>query len=157
MSGDDGAALVEFALMFPVLAAFLLGTVSAGSMYNRKLALSTAVREGARYGGVMPIEQIFTSGTWATNVRTMATRRANGEVQSANVCVSLVSGLHPVPLTPEHSTKADGKACFDDFTAGDASRRVQVTMTASGRIDAGLFSIPVVTKLHATAKHEDAG
>ena len=47
--GDDrGAAAVEFALVFPLLAVMLFGIVEFGSVYNAQLMLTSAAREGAR-------------------------------------------------------------------------------------------------------------
>jgi Flp pilus assembly protein TadG len=47
--GDDrGAAMVEFALVLPVLVTLLVAIIQFGSAYNTKLALQAAAREGAR-------------------------------------------------------------------------------------------------------------
>ena len=46
---ERGAALVEFALVLPVLVMFVFGIVEFGRGYNAKIELASAVREGARY------------------------------------------------------------------------------------------------------------
>ena len=45
---DGGAAAVEFALLIPVLALLLLGTLQAGVTLNNYIELTDAVRSGAR-------------------------------------------------------------------------------------------------------------
>lgn len=51
--GERGAALVEFALVFPVFMTLVLGMFSGGMAYNRKNTLINAAREGARYGATL--------------------------------------------------------------------------------------------------------
>ena len=47
--GDDrGAAVVEFALVLPVLVLFVFGIIEFGRAYNARIELTSAVREGAR-------------------------------------------------------------------------------------------------------------
>jgi Flp pilus assembly protein TadG len=45
---ERGAALVEFALIVPVLVMLLMGLIECGRAYNMKLAVEAAAREGAR-------------------------------------------------------------------------------------------------------------
>lgn len=54
---ERGAALVEFALVLPVLMLFVFGIVSFGQAYSARIELTSAVREGARVvalGGTSP-------------------------------------------------------------------------------------------------------
>ncbi|MDQ6726669.1 MAG: pilus assembly protein [Actinomycetota bacterium] len=47
--GDErGAAVVEFALVLPILVMFIIGIVEFGRAYNARIELTSAVREGAR-------------------------------------------------------------------------------------------------------------
>ena len=46
--GEHGAVAVEFALVFPLLAALLLGMVDLGFALNAKIAMTSAAREGVR-------------------------------------------------------------------------------------------------------------
>lgn len=48
VAGDEGAALVEFAFVLPVLVLFMFGIIQFGLAYDRKQNLNSAVREGAR-------------------------------------------------------------------------------------------------------------
>ncbi len=45
---ERGAAVVEFALVLPVLVLFVFGIVEFGRAYNARIELTAAVREGAR-------------------------------------------------------------------------------------------------------------
>jgi Flp pilus assembly protein TadG len=45
---ERGAALVEFALVLPVLMLFVFGIVSFGQAYSARIELTSAVREGVR-------------------------------------------------------------------------------------------------------------
>lgn len=59
---DDGASLVEFALVLPVLTLFLFGIVQFGIAYDRQQSVNSAAREGARIGALVdtPLEDIVT-------------------------------------------------------------------------------------------------
>ncbi len=46
--GEQGAAVVEFALVLPILMMFIFGIVEFGRGYNARIELTAAVREGAR-------------------------------------------------------------------------------------------------------------
>jgi Flp pilus assembly protein TadG len=49
-SGERGAALVELAVVLPLLLLIAFGVVEYGSAWNRKLQMETAARAGARVG-----------------------------------------------------------------------------------------------------------
>lgn len=51
-----GAALVEFALVVPVLLLLLLGVIDFGRGWSALGVLSNAAREGARYGAANPLD-----------------------------------------------------------------------------------------------------
>jgi Flp pilus assembly protein TadG len=52
VSEERGAAVVEFAIVFPLLVMFLLGIVQFSLMYNRQQALHAAAREGGRVAAI---------------------------------------------------------------------------------------------------------
>ena len=45
---ERGAAVVEFALILPVLVLFVFGIIQFGQAYSARIELTSAVREGAR-------------------------------------------------------------------------------------------------------------
>lgn len=47
-TNDRGAAMVEFALILPILVVLLLGIMEFGRAYNAKISIQAAAREGAR-------------------------------------------------------------------------------------------------------------
>lgn len=49
---DDGANLVEFALIMPILALFLFGIVEFGIAFDAKQSINSAAREGARTAAI---------------------------------------------------------------------------------------------------------
>jgi Flp pilus assembly protein TadG len=160
-------ALVEFALVLPVLMMLLVGIVSAGSTYNQQISLTQAVREGARYGAVVSPDQTFTSGTWAENVREMVRTRSAGELSSTKgtVCVSLVSGATATTYSGTHpasyySTNSDGSPCdsTDTYstTTNDDGTRIQVSVSLPGKLDGGVFAITLNLHSSAVAQSEFA-
>jgi hypothetical protein len=52
VSNERGAAVVELALVLPILLTVLLGIVEFGRAYNTKISLTHAAREGARAAAV---------------------------------------------------------------------------------------------------------
>ena len=149
---DRGASLVEFALILPLLAMLVTGLFSSAMLYDGKMQLTHAAREGARYGAAVPDDEIFASGTWAENVRRLVIQREGGRLTEADVCVALVTGN---PATAVHTT--NGGVCFDDAGSGEANMRVQVSATRTTRFDAVAFSRDVTTTARASARFEFNG
>ena len=82
---ECGAALVEFALVLPLIMALILGMVTGGSAYNRKLSMTNAVREGSRFGATLD-----GSTTWATSIQSRTVELATGDLSASQVCVQLI-------------------------------------------------------------------
>jgi Flp pilus assembly protein TadG len=159
---ERGSAMVEFALILPLVLMLAFGMVTAGLTYNHKIDLTHAAREGARYGATLA--QLQCSGspnpcgtkTWAQVVQSVVVERAFGDVTAAQVCVSLVTG-NPGAVVASgfsvNSPNSDG-TCYSDGN-GDAGKRVQVAITKTGdKIDGILFRFPVTLTSQATAKFE---
>ena len=70
-----GTALLELALVMPILAALLLGVLDFGRIYAEQLAVTAAAREGARAA-------MHDSND--TNVRNVVITELNGAVSIAN-------------------------------------------------------------------------
>lgn len=98
---EEGSALVEFAIAVPVLFTLLLGMISAGTTYNRKIQMTGATREAARIAAAIPSNQAFLGGlTWAQAVTEVAKERVGSDLgTSYTVCVSLVEGTGPSGAT----------------------------------------------------------
>ena len=153
--GEAGVAVVEFAIILPVLMMLILGMFSGGRLYDQKLNLTFAAREGARYGATLPPDQTFTSGTWAENVRQVVVDRSNGDLVLADVCVALVEGstVYAVPAASRFSTNA-GSPCFTPAGGADSSRRVQILVRDEGHLEAMLFSRTIDMEQRAVAQVE---
>ena len=70
--GEEGASLIEFAMILPILAALLLGIVTVGLALNGKNSINNAAREGARYGATLSVETTMTN--WLDAVADVAIR-----------------------------------------------------------------------------------
>jgi len=49
---ETGAAIVEFAIILPILMLLVMGIIQFGFIFNGQITLTSAVREGARYAVV---------------------------------------------------------------------------------------------------------
>lgn len=91
-TGDRGVALVEFALVFPVLMVLIVGMVTAGLALGQKNAVENAAREASRFGATLPVES--TTNDWLDAVSAAAISAATGElddgVSGREICVALV-------------------------------------------------------------------
>lgn len=164
---ERGAVVVEFALVLPILVALLLGVTTAGMAYNKKLNMTYATREGARFGATVPPSQSWTSGTWASNVRDLVVARSGGDLVAADICVALVvssSATTSAVYSPAASftTKSDGSACLNDtypqYSVSDNGLRVQVTSASSARIELAMWKpVDAILTAKATARSESTG
>jgi Flp pilus assembly protein TadG len=58
LQGDKGAAMVEFAIVLPVLLLILLGIIEFGRAWNAQESIQAAAREGARELAVNPGDDV---------------------------------------------------------------------------------------------------
>jgi Flp pilus assembly protein TadG len=157
---EHGAALVELLILLPLLFMIIFGGVSAAISYNRKLDVTHAAREGARYGAALPELQCTPTSNcnghnWAQHVQAVVVERSDGTLTAAQVCISLVKGATGVPVGASFTTKGDGTSCFDDGN-GDAGKRVQVSTRRTGdSINAVFVRVPVTLASDATARFEE--
>lgn len=89
---EDGAVAVEFALIFPLLAMILLGTVTAGLSYTHSIGLTNAVREGSRFGATAILVPASGWNGWAADVvdRTRATQfDDNTTTPETRICAAI--------------------------------------------------------------------
>jgi len=156
---------VEFALLAPLFFMIVLGMFSGGLAYTRKLAVTSAVREGVRYGATLPVGAGAVPATWFAQIRDRAIFSANGDLNTTwdgeYICVAYV-GLLPNSSTSGTSKRewngntgptADASACFDDGRPAD-ERRVQVIGRRNTRFDALLFGSNISLSSQAVARFE---
>jgi Flp pilus assembly protein TadG len=68
--GDDGAAAVEFALLFPIFMVLAMGTIAAGTAFSKQINITQAAREGSRFGATLDIPSTGGIGPWLSAVDT---------------------------------------------------------------------------------------
>jgi Flp pilus assembly protein TadG len=153
---EQGASLVEFAILLPLFMMLVLGMFSGGVAYNRQIALRNAAREGARWGATLK----ESAPSWGTTVRDVVVERSEGELEAADVCVALVNQdlgepagtIADAPSTHVVGNQPGQAYCFADTQ--DTGPRVQVRVNAEARIEALVLSYPLDLEAEATAKHE---
>ncbi len=125
----------------------VFGMLTGGIVMDRRMSLTHATREAARYGATVPIEQFGTPADWAEHVQDVGVERSGGVLEASNICVALMNGA-----TVEASTSAAGCIVGDI----DTGRRVQVTATLPDQhIDAILTDIEITLESDATVKFEE--
>lgn len=87
--GDGGAALVEFAIIAPLIFALIVGMFTGGISLSRKNSMTNAVREGARFGATLN-EDVTSPDDWATAVQKRVLSLAPNDLQLSQICVRLV-------------------------------------------------------------------
>lgn len=87
---ERGAAVVEFAIVMPLLFMVLFGMITTGLAFSDHLSATNAVREASRYGAAADVSQ----SDWATSVRDRVKEtyfNAGDELPTdAQICVRLV-------------------------------------------------------------------
>lgn len=155
--------MVEFALVLPVLLAFLLGTVTVGTAYDQNISMNNAARESSRYGAVRSVEADLAG--WLESVADVAVASATGDmdanVAGQYVCVAYVypdgtsSEDRTVRLVEQAGTRQvqSGQSCFSDGRPSD-ERRVQVQLTRDTDIEAVLYSQTITLDASSVARFE---
>jgi Flp pilus assembly protein TadG len=117
---EDGQAMVEFAIVLPVLLMLVLGIIQVGILFNHHLAVTDAVRAGARQAAVSRTLGSSAAAAAAADARVRSA--ASGSLSDANVRTALV-----VTVT---STFAQGS---------------DVTVKATYPYTINIFGVPVKT------------
>ena len=101
LSRDAGAALIELAMVLPLIVMLILGMVSAGIAFNNQLALTHAAREGGRLAATLPVTNFANMDAWLDAVAIAVVNDSTGSlgpgVPGHFVCVAFV---HPAGVVP---------------------------------------------------------
>lgn len=97
---DRGAAAVEFAILFVLFVAIVLGTVTAGAAWNQKVNMTNTAREATRYGATLSFSAAGGSpanlAPWYEAVMDYAQTSAGGDldpgVDDRVICVAYNAG-----------------------------------------------------------------
>lgn len=102
MRNERGVALIEFALLLPLLAVVTMGTIDFGRAYQISNQVRNAAREGAAYGALHPGQQYPGTGTTpcagSENIAWHARKEAGAASNAYTVSVSPLasnSGCNP--------------------------------------------------------------
>lgn len=169
-TGERGAALIEFALLLPLLLMLLLGIVSVGIAYNHQITLTHAARESARFAATLPVTNFESEpvpiNAWLDAVATQAVGDAAGSLDASvpgqRVCVAYV---HPgaAALAVETTSRVEiggvvtypNSPCFAD-TRPDTERRVQVQVERETDLNVVVFSRTLTLTSEAISRFEAA-
>jgi Flp pilus assembly protein TadG len=132
MRAEQGQALVEFALVLPILMLLVLGIIKGGILYNNYLTVTDAVRSGARQLAVERGQTAPCDDAAAEVIRSAA------GLSSGNIAITITElpdpDVSPRTYTYSNSTGSGASTC-PTLQSGGA-----VTLQASYPCD---FSIPL--------------
>lgn len=150
--GERGAALIEFALLLPLVMALLLGIFTGGFAYFQKISLADAAREGARYGA--SLKHDGTPGgitAWESSVEARVIELSGGQLDAADVCVKLVTPTN----TADSTCGVDNPAgAASDPTALAPASLVKVSATKVATIEAIFFTASPTLSAEVVARYE---
>ncbi len=135
---------MEFALILPIFMMIILGMFTGGMAYNRKIAITDAVREGTRYGATLA-GAIADQTTWEQAVLDRIVQLAAGEVASTDVCIEFVL---------VDSSAPDSSCGVADPTGADNEHVVKVSAEREASIDLLLTDIPLTLRSATAARYE---
>lgn len=150
---ERGAALVEFAILLPVLMALILGMFSGGLAYNRKITMTDAVREGARYGATLLLDDVTIQAQrdgWADKVKLRVAQLSAGELSEAQpgqICAVLVLSTGTSPASNSNCNIADPANSSGEWVARVRAQR-------GARLEAFFFSRDLTLNSTAVAFYE---
>lgn len=156
---DSGASLVEFALVLPIFFTLLLGMFTGGLAYTRKLSVTDATREGARYGATLPLTAAATTDAWLQQVAAVAVASSDGELEpgesGAFVCVSYVPGSGTARRMQKAGTSSavfsDG-TCFADGRTNES--RIQVAGRRTSKLELLVWSNDLTLSSQSVVRFE---
>jgi hypothetical protein len=154
LAGDGGAALVEFALLAPLLFALLIGMFTGGISLSRKNSMTNAVREGSRLGATL-----VEGGSWATSVRDRVDALAGADLSSSQICVELAvktsAGETTVRSTPGTCPFSGEPAMPAGVQQGECVAKVWARRTSD--LEVVFFSRTLTLEADAVARFERGG
>jgi Flp pilus assembly protein TadG len=129
---EDGTALVEFALVLPVLAMLCMGIVDLARVYELQNRVRNAAREGAAFAQYTP-----SSVDHGCNSTQNIVDRAVAEDSSLNLPTSAVTAYYTA-LNSNSQTAYSGCPAGQTFNAGD---KVTVKVTRTFNVLTPLISV----------------
>lgn len=157
---DEGAAAVEFALLFPLFIMLVLGTISFGFAFERWINVTQAAREASRFGATYPVPSGGLAA-WLDDVTTVAKEAAGigAGTPSAEyfVCVRFVNRVGPSAV-PATGSRADGglvgQTCPVTSSSGLPDNGVEVTVIRTADLNWLLGSASVSVSGDNVSRYE---
>lgn len=158
----DGAALVEFALLMPVLFMLIFGMITGALAYDRNLAISYSAQQTARYAATLSLDAYDDTDALLDDVHDRVVATSEGTLvegtDDREICVAIVlPGVETrsrTVTTSDATPTRNGNACFDDELP-DGERRVQVSLSRGDAIDLVIFgTIDVTLAKDVVARYE---
>ncbi len=165
---EGGAALVEFAIILPLLLIIVFGIIGFGLIFNHKLSLTDGAREAGRFGATLPVTNFAASSdpmqAWLDAVAARALADATGSldagVPNRMICVAYVypNGTAATDSTRRRletgvTTSYSSSACFADGRPDD-ERRVQVRVGRDTELEAVFISLTIPLTADSVTRFE---
>lgn len=139
--GDEGAAAVEFALLFPIFMILALGIINAGFAFSRQINVTQAAREASRFGSTYSITAAGSITNWLNSVDGALCQAVNnGHACSSSQASNPVAG-YDYRCVAYIARNSDVSATIDTTSSGykqDGATPVTNTSTFCG----GSFTVP---------------
>jgi Flp pilus assembly protein TadG len=149
-SSERGTALVEFALILPVFMSLVLGLITGGAAYNRKLSMTSSVREGSRFAATLNGP---TTNGWAADVTSRTVELSGGDLTSSQVCVELLKvGTGDVYSSLPASCSGSGPGTPTTAATGDCV--VKVWAARPDKLQAMFFSATLTLTAKSVSRYE---
>jgi Flp pilus assembly protein TadG len=144
---------VEFALVLPLISSLILGLTTGGMAYNRKISLTSGLREGTRFGATLNGP---TTNGWATDVRNRSVELTQGDLTTAQICVKLVKqGTGDVySALPSGSQCASSGEPVMPSTVATGDCVVKVWASRPDQLQAVFFTSTLTLRASAVARYE---
>lgn len=155
---DDGASLVEFALILPVLGLLLLGTITGALTLSRYNSVENSVREATRFGAVNPLGTPPNVNTYLSEVLDQAIAGATGDlddgVDGRIVCVAFVDASGTITSLTENVAGVRSPGASLCFADGRSDERVQVRAERKSEIEAILYNQNLTLRSESVTRYE---
>ncbi|MEW6183388.1 MAG: TadE/TadG family type IV pilus assembly protein [Bacillota bacterium] len=131
---DSGQALVEFALVVPLLLLVIFGTIEFGRIYHAQLTVASAAREGARKAAV-----------------TSDTNEIETAIENAAATLNITTVTSNSSITTYPTVCPSSGQLFYYIVYPDGSRQIShpVEVYIRGRVD---VMVPIISNLIGTPK-----
>jgi len=139
--------VVELALILPIVIALVLGTITGGIAYFRKITVLDSVREGARYGASLKVSD---PAVWIADVQARVAQVSGGYITASQVCAALVK-----PTGSETSCGVpDPAGASTDPIVGAPASVVKVSVAIPTSVQFFFFSQTVTLGSNVAARYE---